>query len=308
MKRSLVCLVLGCATVVYAGCKRSDRATSRRVESKKALTIRDIEVVDRSLPDDRLVKKAAVIEHVKRRLNKGPFVFDGQKSKERKESKKSTTDYRLKLIFGSGERVEKDEKKQFVAMASVRVTADEEGGESFEFSGVSPATASMTKAEKKKRLLRIIDKVIAEVAAQAELLRAGDDALLAAFDKTENAEPERLVFIVELVARRKLKKAVPKLIVLLKHRDRRVADRSIGALMRLRAREAIKPLTRLAKFRDARRLAQVIDAIAAIGGEEAKQFLEFVAEGHAHPVIRNQARAALASMKATNPVAPSKKP
>lgn len=133
------------------------------------------------------------------------------------------------------------------------------------------------------------------VAAQAALAVGDDQAVLSALGT--KSDVDTLLFALDQAARRRLKRAIKPAIALLTHGERQVADRAIGTLVRLRAREAVKALTRVAKFRDARRMAQLIDAIGMIGGEEAKQYLEFVAQGHAYPVIRDQARAALDRMK-----------
>jgi HEAT repeat protein len=86
---------------------------------------------------------------------------------------------------------------------------------------------------------------------------------------------------------------VPRLLELLASPDPSIRDGAIGTLAELRDPRAVKPLTELARFGDHDMMRRIIDAIAAIGGEEARAYLQFVADGHDHPVIRDLARQAL---------------
>lgn len=95
------------------------------------------------------------------------------------------------------------------------------------------------------------------------------------------------------VADRQLRGAVPRLLELLASKDELIRDGAIGALVALREPRAIKPLTELAQFRDLDMMRRVIDAIGAIGGDDARAYLEMVASGHDVPAVRELAQGAL---------------
>jgi HEAT repeat protein len=89
---------------------------------------------------------------------------------------------------------------------------------------------------------------------------------------------------------------VPRLLELLGSDDELVRDGAIGALVALRDQRAIKPLTELASFSDVDMMRRVIDAVGAIGGEDARSYLELVAAGHEVPAVRELAEGALARL------------
>jgi len=70
-------------------------------------------------------------------------------------------------------------------------------------------------------------------------------------------------------------------------------DAAIGALLSMRDPRAVGPLTRLAEFGDHGLMRRVIDAVATLGGDEAQDYLEFVASGHPDDDIKRQAAEAL---------------
>jgi len=94
---------------------------------------------------------------------------------------------------------------------------------------------------------------------------------------------------------------VPALIRLLRSDDAAMRDRAIGALAAIRDRRAVKPLTEVARFRDVSDLPKVLDAVAAIGGDEARSYLEFVASGHEDLEIREIAKQALGHLEQRAP-------
>jgi hypothetical protein len=148
-----------------------------------------------------------------------------------------------------------------------------------------------TKDESAGQMKLAVRQALMDIDFQAELALGSKEHLVKALETAK--DHQRLLTAIDIVALRRARKAVPRLIALLKHRDQRISDRAIGALVALGDRSAVKPLTRLAKFEDTEKLAKLIDGIGALGGAEAKSYLEFVAGGHPDADIRDLAAEAL---------------
>jgi hypothetical protein len=50
-------------------------------------------------------------------------------------------------------------------------------------------------------------------------------------------------------------------------------------------------------MRDSYEMSKILDAVAALGGQEAKDYLSFVSETHDDPDVRKVAKAALDRLK-----------
>lgn len=141
-----------------------------------------------------------------------------------------------------------------------------------------------------KQVNAIWEEACAEVAYQAELLVIDESKLL---ERLKNEKGEKLATVIEIAALRKLKRCVGPLIELLNHPEEEISDRAIGALVAIGDRQAVKALTGKVDLNDTETLAKIIDGVAALGGEEADDYLEFLAQGHDDEDIRNLAREAL---------------
>jgi HEAT repeats len=127
-----------------------------------------------------------------------------------------------------------------------------------------------------------------------EAIRRGElPAVLGALDADD---PSLRQVAFATIAERHLVAALPRLIELLHAPDELVRDGAIGALVALRDRRAIKPLTELAEFKDLDLMRRIIDAVGEIGGEDAHEYLELVASGHQVAIIRELAQQALGRM------------
>ena len=89
----------------------------------------------------------------------------------------------------------------------------------------------------------------------------------------------------------------PTLLRLLEHPEESVRDAALGALVELKDRRAVAVLASQRSMRDRREMRKILDAIATLGGNEASEYLSFVAEGHDDPEIRELAAAAKARMQ-----------
>jgi len=142
---------------------------------------------------------------------------------------------------------------------------------------------------------RAIGDVLRGVGARVKLASSDARALTAAL---EGADDDLKLEALRVAGERHLTALVPAIIPLLKSEDRDVRDRAVGTLAALGDARAVKPLTEVARFRDLTDLPMVLDALAAIGGDEARAYLEFVASGHENPEMRELARKALTYLEA----------
>jgi hypothetical protein len=105
---------------------------------------------------------------------------------------------------------------------------------------------------------------------------------------------------IRAVAGRGLADEVPVLLQLLSHDDEVTRDTALGALVQMRERRAVAALTRSRSMHDRREMRKIIDAVAAIGGKEAADYLSFVADAHEDEELRAMARAAIERLTRKN--------
>jgi hypothetical protein len=92
---------------------------------------------------------------------------------------------------------------------------------------------------------------------------------------------------------RKLRRELPTILRLLSDDDEATRDAALGAVVAMGETGAIKALAESHQMRDSYEMGKVLDAVASLGGQEAKEYLSFVAETHDDPEIRSMAREAL---------------
>ncbi len=112
---------------------------------------------------------------------------------------------------------------------------------------------------------------------------------------------------IHAAGERRLTSEAPTLLELLSDEDELVRDAALGALVELRERRAVGEIARQRSMRDSREMRKIIDAIATLGGDEASDYLGFVAEAHDDADIKEMAKTALERMKrkATGSPAPT---
>jgi hypothetical protein len=118
----------------------------------------------------------------------------------------------------------------------------------------------------------------------------GDEALL---KDLSNSEPRVREFAVRVLTERKHPGAALPLLERLKSPAPDEVRRAIGGLIELREPRAVPALIDLARLKDWSFLSEIIFALGAIGGDEAKAYLFTVAQGHDQPAIRAVAQQAL---------------
>ena len=280
-RSSLVLLLL---PLVFSACPKK-----RKAPQQSKIIISSLEVRDRTLVADRIADLSAEFlkSRVTKRLKKHAHL--------RLIKSESPMSYRLRIDVGLGRS---GGKIHILVAGRARRRSYADDAIVLQASVVAPMSAQASADAKKERILRTLDEVTEDLAYQAGLVVAPPDRLVAALKRRK--DQQRLASAVEIAALRKIPQTVPALISLLHSKNRRISDRAIGALAAIGDRRAVKPLTRLAKFRDTARMAKVLDAIGALGGKEARQYLEFVAVGHVDADIKNLASEALQRMKRTH--------
>jgi hypothetical protein len=97
---------------------------------------------------------------------------------------------------------------------------------------------------------------------------------------------------IRQVGSRQVKEEATYLLTLLHHDSEPVRDAALGALLALGDGRTVHELTHSRSMKDRREMRKILDAIAALGGDEARDYLNFVAEGHTDEEIRTMAAAA----------------
>ena len=85
---------------------------------------------------------------------------------------------------------------------------------------------------------------------------------------------------IRVAGERQLREEAPTLLKLLGDDDETVRDAALGSLIALRDRRAVSELTRTRSLRDRREMRKIIEAISILGGQEAEEYLSFVAATH----------------------------
>jgi hypothetical protein len=122
-----------------------------------------------------------------------------------------------------------------------------------------------------------------------------DEAQLARALSSEDTEVR--LEAVRIAGVRKLKGQLPTLIGLLSDKDEATRDAALGAVVAMGDRSAVKALADSRQMRDSYEMSKLVDAVATLGGQEAKDYLSFVAATHDDPDIRKMAQAALDRLK-----------
>jgi HEAT repeat protein len=94
---------------------------------------------------------------------------------------------------------------------------------------------------------------------------------------------------IRVAGQRGLRDEAPVLLELLAADDESVRDAALGALIALRDRRAVAALTKSRSLRDRHEMRKILEAISILGGQEARDYLSFVAESHDDEEIRRLA-------------------
>lgn len=144
-----------------------------------------------------------------------------------------------------------------------------------------------------EQIHRAVDEMVAGLIAKEALRGATPEELGAALA----GEPARVQWALAVIADRQLTTLRAPVRALLTSADRVIADAAISAAVALDDTAAVKVLTEGIDFTDHERMRVVIEASAALGGDEARQFLEFVATGHEDDDVKAHAADALERLR-----------
>ncbi len=140
--------------------------------------------------------------------------------------------------------------------------------------------------------LRIILKLAESIAAQESLRTAEDEAIVAVLADS-SGDASLIGWAMQLVAERKLASAIDPLIAYLGSEDTNLAFQTIPALVAIGDPRAVAALVNHVHFDNYEQLSVAMEAISAIGGQDAIEFLEFVASGHQDKELRDRAQASI---------------
>ena len=286
-------LKIALLAALVAGCPARDK--SRQAGEAKARTqmspvgplgVHQIKVNLRIPPVAKItgLTVASVQARVKKKIGSAPVMT--------MTANKGADTYRLWIQMGVGADPEQPAGEGLVLLCSARAEMlGAVDGVVLQASAVAPLGQ---KGGHATRAWTTLDTVLGDILFQAGLARAPVARLVKALAVKD---PRRLEAAMDIVAVRRAGEALEPVARLLKHKDPRISDRAIGALVSMGNPAAVKHLTRMTKFSDTERMAKVLDAIGALGGKEARQYLEFVASGHEDEDIRNMAKEALDRME-----------
>jgi hypothetical protein len=165
-------------------------------------------------------------------------------------------------------------------------------------------------------LERLVDDSAYTLGAQLHLLGSDSRALLVVASK-EDSDAELRQTAIQILGRRKERLAVPVLIAIVRARtpeasilgpdtaeespekreaqamQRALRDTAIGALVEIGDKSAVRPLLDSVAFHEQDEMGKIVEAVATLGGDEAKSYLQFVSKSHPEPAIRDEAEKAL---------------
>ncbi len=166
--------------------------------------------------------------------------------------------------------------------------------------GSAPYTIAATSAASTRAavfgalVLRVAGDLIDGFVARRRLHDGPEDAVRATL---EGDGGELRAEAIRTVGDRRLQQEAPQLLKLLSDPDETTRDAALGALIALGDRRAVTELARTRSLRDRHEMRKIIEAIAILGGQEADEYLSFVAATHDDDEIRAAAAAARARLQ-----------
>lgn len=134
-----------------------------------------------------------------------------------------------------------------------------------------------------------------------EEVRAGPDASVAKVLENPEQNPELTLWALEVVRSQKRSALFDDVVALLDAKNPDVRETAVGVLLALGDPRAVPYLTEKAEMGDRLHLFAVIEAVSTLGGEEAVDFLEFLASGHPDAEVRQRAKDGLERLERAPP-------
>jgi hypothetical protein len=145
-----------------------------------------------------------------------------------------------------------------------------------------------------KLISRMLDDLTASYLTRQQLWKGGPKEIGAALNADAG---EAKAEAIRVVAHRRMTSEVPALLKLLSHEEEPIRDAALGALVAMRERRAVGELAKQRSMRDQREMRKILDAISMLGGDEAVEYLSFVADAHEDEEIKQMAKKALERLK-----------
>lgn len=154
--------------------------------------------------------------------------------------------------------------------------------------------AGETFEDRQEAARRALDQALEDLVhgarAQLDALDRSNGALVKDLTSADGRVRDAALDVLSI---RKQPEAVAPLIARLGSEDPLLVRRAMGALVEMRATQAVPALIDLARGKDPGFQKELVYALGAIGGEEARAYLYTVAQGHDSPGVREAAQRAL---------------
>jgi HEAT repeat protein len=172
-------------------------------------------------------------------------------------------------------------------------TVSEGGGRATATSDGGPEAAARLLAFE-TALRAALDDAARGLAWQLESRRKTDDELSRDLG---DGDPRVRDYAIRALADRRSPAVVPQLIARLEDENPAVALRAVGALVAIGDRRAVEPLIEMTRKRPPQLVAQVLYALASLGGPTAEAFLYTLESGAPDDEVRHAATEALAELR-----------
>ena len=134
----------------------------------------------------------------------------------------------------------------------------------------------------------------AEALIAKEAIRTG--VLAGVIEGVRASDTEIATWALAVAGDRKLIGAFDVVVAALSSKNRDMRMHAVAALVEIADPRAVDFMAKSVEFTDHEMLESVIEAVAALGGEDARMYLDFVATGHPDMGIRAKAATALARL------------
>lgn len=143
-----------------------------------------------------------------------------------------------------------------------------------------------------------VERALALLDAKVTIARGTAEAVAALL---HDEDPEVILVALDGVQRRRLRSLSDQVHALLGHAEEEVAMRAVECLGVVGGPEHAPGLLRSARLADRAHAHRLYEALANLGGEHARGFLEFAARNEEDPELASRAERALARLDATEP-------
>ncbi len=291
-------LVVGAS--LQAGCRRGQHSALRPRPALGAVVVQDVGSATSTASIDR----AALEEKLRRRLLESSLLSDPADA-----AAGAVATLRAEI---ETEPVQVGDKGEARARVHLRLTtrpADGAGALSFDLQGQGsmpyrlassgPGSAGQPDAPAAAALDALVSRIAGDLIdrylAQQRLADGPPELVRAAIAASDGGELR--LEAIRQVGERRLQDQAPVLLKLLSDPDETTRDTALGALIALHDRRAVTELANTRSLRDRREMRKIIAAIALLGGQEADDYLSFVAASHDDDEIRAAAASARAELQ-----------